>query len=125
MFKIVDRTTDKCIGLKLEGELRAQDYETLQPILDNAITAHGNINLVLEADDFDGHADLDAVLADVQMSVDAFDHIERVAVISDDSLQKAATTLLDPLSLDTEMEHFAPGDRDAAWTWACGNAWRQ
>ena len=34
MFEILPESTEKCIGFKISGEVEAEDYEVLLPILD-------------------------------------------------------------------------------------------
>lgn len=124
MFKLLDRSTETCIGLKVAGKLKADDYNHLQPVVNNAIQAHGTINMVLEVDEFEGYQDLDAILADVQMSLDKADAINKVAIVSESDWQEVATKVLDPLALNTNLEYFSMDQRDKAWTWACGQSWK-
>jgi hypothetical protein len=125
MFNLLSRSTESCIGLKVEGKLRAQDYDSLQPILENAFKAYGTINLVLEMEEFEGFKDIDAILKDVEMGIERFGQFGRVAVVSDEGWQEIATKLLDPLALKTDIEFFATDKRDKAWTWTCGESWKQ
>jgi hypothetical protein len=125
MFKLLNRSTESCIGLKVEGKLQAQDYDSLQPILENAFKAHGTINLVLEIEEFEGYKDIDAILKDVEMRINKFGQFSRVAIVSDEGWQEIATKLLAPLALKTDLEFFATEKRDEAWTWACGESWKQ
>lgn len=122
MFKIDERSTESCIGLRVSGKLHADDYDTLDPIVQNAIKAHGSINLVLQLADFEGYEDIDAILADVEMSADAEGNIDRVALVSDSNWQEIAAKLLDPLTTKTDLKFFETSQVDAAWTWACNSA---
>jgi hypothetical protein len=52
MFELLPESTDTCIGFKISGEVTAEDYDTLLPKLDEAIAAHGKINLLVLIEDF-------------------------------------------------------------------------
>ena len=121
MFEIMERSTDTCIGIKVKGKARVEDYNKLEPIIDNAIKAHGSINMVVAIDDFEGYDDFDALKKDVEMGWDDVEHIARVAVVGDEAWQKWAVKLLSPFTMKMEEKFFEPDDLDAAWTWACSS----
>jgi len=53
MFEILPESTETSIGFKISGEVTKADYEALLPKLDDAIAAHGKINLLVVVEDFD------------------------------------------------------------------------
>ena len=119
MFEIMERSTETCIGVKVKGKARAEDYKKLEPVMDNAIKAHGSVNMVIYLDDFEGYEDFEALKKDAQMGWEEYENINRVAVVGGKDWQKIAVKLLSPLTLDMEEKHFDPADIEAAWTWAC------
>jgi hypothetical protein len=64
MIEILPESTQNCIGFKISGEVEAEDYAKLLPIMDEAIAAHGKINLLVVIEDYEGFDGLDAAKVD-------------------------------------------------------------
>lgn len=117
MFGILPESTDRCNGFAARRKVTASDYEQLLPRLDEAIAAHGTINLLAVLTDFDGYADLDATKADFRFGTHEYRHVERAAFVVDSKWMKRAVKLLDPFTRHTEERIFAPDEIDEAWAW--------
>ena len=61
MFAILPESTEKAIGFKVSGKVTADDYEALMPKLDEAISAHGRINLLVVIGDIEGMEGMDEI----------------------------------------------------------------
>ena len=117
MFEILPESTECCIGFAVTGKVSAGDYEQLLPRLDEAIAAHGMINLLVLLKDFDGWADLDAAKADFRFGRQEYRQVERAAFVADSKWMKRAVKLMDPFTRHTEERTFDPVDIDRAWAW--------
>ena len=120
MFEILDDSTESCIGFKVSQKVTGKDYEGLMSKLDTAIEAHGNINLLVLIQDFQGPADLDAAKADFKFGTGQYRQVERCAFVSDKGWHKWVVKLLDPFTRRTEEKFFEPSQLEEAWAWACG-----
>ena len=120
MFEILSASTATCIGFKASGKATAADYEELLPKLDEAIKAHGKINMVVVLEDFDGWAELDAAKADFKFGTTEYRHVERCAFVSDKRWHRWVVKLMDPFTRRTDEEFFEPSQLQEAWAWACG-----
>lgn len=120
MFEILDRSTETCIGFKVSGKVSAADYEVLMPKLDEAIQAHGRINLVVVLEGFDGWAELEAAKADFKFGTTEYRSVERCAFVSDKEWFKWVVKLMDPFTRRTDEKFFEPSKIEEAWAWALG-----
>jgi hypothetical protein len=121
MLELLSQSTDQCIGFRVSGKLTAEDYGVILPKLDEAIAAHGTINLVVVIQDFHGWASLDAAKADYQMGKTQYRDVTRAAFVSDRKWHGTAVRLLDPFTRHTDERYFEESQLEEAWQWACGN----
>ena len=117
MIEILDRSTGSTIGIKISDEIEAEDYENLLPRFDQAISEHGEINLLVLIDDFEGLDDLDAAKADYEFGTNEYRQVRRAAFVSDKNWHKWAIKLLDPFTRRTDEKFFEPDALDEAWEW--------
>ena len=47
MFELLPESTGNSIGFRVSGKVSAEDYDVMLPKLDDAIEAHGRINLLV------------------------------------------------------------------------------
>ena len=83
MFEILSESTDNCIGSRVSGKLSAEDYEVLIPKLDEAIAAHGMINMLVQVEGSVGWDSLDAAKADFRLGTEQYRSVERCAFVSE------------------------------------------
>ena len=120
MFEINEsRSSATCLGIKVSGKVSTADYRILRERLQAMIATHGQANLVVLIEDFEGWDDADAVREDVALGFDEYPQIDRAAFVVDNRWYAAAVKLLDPLTRLTEEKAFSPQEIDDAWDWAC------
>ncbi len=119
MFEILEESTETCIGFKASGKAVVADYEMLLPRLDEAIEAHGKINMVVVLSDFDGWGELGAAKEDFQFGKKQYRSVERCAFVSDKKWHKWMVKLMDPFTRRTTEAYFEPAQIQDAWDWAC------
>ena len=83
MFELLPESTENTIGFKVSGKVVAEDYDLLLPRLDEAIAAHGKINLLVLMEDFGGWEGLDAAKADFRLGTMQYRQVERAAFVGD------------------------------------------
>jgi hypothetical protein len=118
MFKILPESTEKTIGFSVSGKVAAEDYELLLPKLDEAIAAHGKINLLVVMGDFEGWDGLDAAKADFRLGTQQYRQVQRAAFVGQGKGQKRLVKILDPFTRHTEERFFEHDQLKAAWQWA-------
>jgi hypothetical protein len=117
MFEILPESTDTNIGFKVSGKLTAEDYDELLPKLDEAIGAHGKINLLMVLGDFDGWDDLDAAKADYKLGTHQYHQVEKAAFVGDKKWQGWMVKILDPFTRHTKERFFDLEQLDESWDW--------
>jgi hypothetical protein len=120
MFEILPKSTDTCIGFKISGEVNAEDYDTLLPKLDQAIAAHGHINLLVLMEDFEGYDGIDAAKADFQFGTHQYRQVEKAAFVSDKKWFERVVKIMDPFTRRTKEKNFEPNQIEEAWAWVLG-----
>ena len=121
MITILPESTDNCIGFKISGEVNAEDYDTLLPKLDQAIAAHGHINLLVLMEDFKGYDGLDAAKADFQFGTHQYRQVEKAAFVSDKKWLERVVKIMDPFTRRTKEKNFEPNQIEEAWAWVLGD----
>ncbi len=116
MFEILPESTDTCVGFKISGEVTAEDYDILLPKLDQAIAAHGKINLLVLVDDFDFKG-FDAARADFQFGTHQYRQVEKAAFVSDKKWLDWTVKIMDPFTRRTKEKVFERDQLDEAWSW--------
>lgn len=117
MFEILPESTETCIGFRVSGEVTAEDYAGLVPKLDEAIAAHGKINLLMVMGDFEGWSGMDAAKADLDLGTHQYRQVEKAAFVGSKNWQKWIIGALNPFTRRTDERYFNPDELDAAWDW--------
>ena len=117
MIEILPESTDTCIGFKISGKVVAEDYDVLLPKLDQAIAAHGHINLLVLMEDFEGYDGIDAAKADFQFGAHQYRQVEKAAFVSDKKWLERVVKIMDPFTRRTKEKNFEPHQLDEAWAW--------
>jgi len=116
MFELLPESTDTCIGFKISGEVTAEDYDALLPKLDEAIAAHGEINLLVLMGDFDFKG-FDAAKADFRFGTHQYRQVGKAAFVSDKKWMERMVKIMDPFTRRTKEKNFEPHRLNEAWAW--------
>ncbi len=117
MFEILPQSTETCIGFKFSGKVTAEDYDILLPKLDEAISTHGKINMLVVMGDFEGMEGIDAAKADFRLGTHQYRQVEKAAFVSDKKWMEWAIKMMDPFTRRTDERFFEPDQLDEAWQW--------
>ena len=82
MYQLMSESSGNVMGIKVSEKLTEKDYETLVPLLEEAISKHGKIRLLWDMDDFEGW-NLEALWQDLKFDTKHKDSIERLALVGD------------------------------------------
>ena len=116
MFEILPESTETSIGFKISGEVTKADYEALLPKLDEAIAAHGRINLLVVMEDFDFKG-FDTAIADFEFGSHQYRQVEKAAFVSDKKWMERLVKIMDPFTRVVEEKTFGPDQMEEAWAW--------
>ncbi len=120
MIEILSESTETCIGIKISGKVTVEDYDTLLPVLDEAIDAHGSINLLVLMEDFEGWDRIEAAKADFKFGTHQYRKVEKAAFVSDKKWLEWSVKIMDPFTRRTKEKNFEPDQIDEAWAWVLG-----
>jgi hypothetical protein len=117
MIEILPQSSETCIGFKVSGKVTAEDYDVFLPKLDEAISAYGEINLVVVMGDFEGWAGLDAAKADFKLGTHQYRQVEKAAFVGDKKWQEWMVKIMDPFTRRTDERFFDLDSLEDAWQW--------
>ena len=117
MFEILPESTDNCVGFKVSGKVTAEDYDLLLPKIDEAISAHGKINLLVLMDDYEGWDGTEAAKDDLKFGTQEYRQVEKAAFVAENKWMRRAVKIMDPFTRRTEERVFEPDQLDEAWGW--------
>ena len=82
MIDLNIKADSNLVEAKINGALRAEDWETASPLIDKQIDIYGSVRLRLDATDFGGWNDMDAAKAHFQFVKAHHDNVDRIALIA-------------------------------------------
>lgn len=116
MMRQLEATHDNVIGYSLGGEVTDEEYRQAASELRDAISLHGTIRLLFRLRDVSTKSFLNALDERFTFVQEHRDDIERVAIVSDDTVTDWLSGLVDKVS-PVETRHFSTDDEQKAWTW--------
>ena len=121
MIEYLPESTGACLGFKLSGKVTEQEREATRLKLDEAIAAHGKINLLYLMVDFEGWEAMDSHEAGFRLGTEQYHQVERAAFVGEEKWQKFVR-IIDPISWHTEERFFPFTQLEEAWAWIKGDA---
>ncbi len=117
MITILPESTETSIGFKISGKVSGEDYDVMVPKLDEAISAHGKINLLVLMDDFKGYSDLEAAKDDFEFGTHQYRQVGKAAFVAEKKWVKWMVKIMDPFTRRTDEKFFDPDQLEEAWQW--------
>ena len=121
MFEILPQSTETCIGFNVSGKVTAEDYDVLLPRLDEAISAHGKINLLVVMGDFEGWKGMVAAKDDFKFGSHQYRQVEKAAFVGTKKWMGWMVKIMDPFTRRTDERVFDLDQLDEAWQWVLGD----
>ncbi len=112
----VDLGDDRLLGLAIVGQIREADLDRINFLMEEKVRHHGRIRLLLEIVNGEG-VKTNHWWTDLKSSLKFYKHLERVAIIGDQSWLKTSVKLSDLLTPGLEMSAFSTSERKRAIGW--------
>lgn len=106
---------DNIVAFRMSGRLSHADYQTFLPRLEELITKHGRISVLLQLEDFHGW-DLSAAWDDFRFGMQHPDEFERIAIVGHGALQNWMTLMAKPFT-SADVRFFEQDRLGDAWDW--------
>ena len=114
-IELIENASQRLLEVKASGKLTADDYDTLEPGVEQLIDAAGKIKILFVMHDFHGW-DLGAVWEDIKFATKHCRDIEKVAMVGENSWEKWMATICKPFTMSS-IKYFDAGQEDAARQW--------
>lgn len=114
MYQLMNESSGNVMGIKVSDKLTEKDFQTLVPLIENAINEQRKIHLLWDMDDFEGW-NLNASWQDLKFDTKHKDDIERLALVGDKQWEK---WISQPTKMFFKEAKYFDRDRAAeAWNW--------
>ena len=107
-------STTKLLEVKVSGKLSKEDYEELEPLVDELIEL-GKIKILFVMHDFHGW-DLGAIWEDTKFATKHCRDIEKLAMIGEKTWEKWMAAICKPFTM-SKVKYFDAGEDEAARQW--------
>jgi len=105
----------QAVEIVLEGRISTEEFEALAARLEAFIARHGRIRVLEIVRDFEG-MDAAALWEDIKFSLRHLKDFSRCAIVANPNTRHLWSSLVAPF-MSCDVEHFPPGDEDAARDW--------
>lgn len=118
MYRILDRSDNGIVGIKVESKLNAEEYELLNAYLEQLRLEVGPINFLCDMAEFPG-MNCQALWEELIRHLRNIRECQRIAVVGDRRWLECGTKVFEPW-LQTQLKYFSPDQIDEAWNWVKG-----
>lgn len=101
--------------LIVQGKLDKSDYQLFIPALEKSIDEHGEVNLLLNISNFHGWSPT-ALWEDLKFDLKHYNHVSRLALVSEDSDKQWMATLARPFT-SADVRFFPERAHETAREW--------
>ncbi len=115
MLQFIPVHEGNLFAIRATGRLTHTDYQAFLPELEDLISQHGKISLLIECESFSGW-DLAAIKDDVQFSLKHNHDFEKIALVGDKAWHQWMTLMAKPF-MNSEIKYFSRTELPAAWDW--------
>jgi stage II sporulation SpoAA-like protein len=105
----------QAVEIVLEGRVSTAEFDALARRLEAFIERHGQVRVLEIVKDFEG-MDATAFWHDIKFSLRHLKDFSRVAIVVNPDTHHLWSNLVAPF-MACEVEHFVPGEEDAARDW--------
>jgi universal stress protein A len=101
--------------VRATGKLTHADYQAFLPELEDLISQHGKISLLMELENFSGW-EIAAVKDDIQFGLKHNHDFEKIALVGDKAWHQWMTLMAKPF-INGEIKYFPRTELQVAWDW--------
>ena len=105
----------QAVEIVLKGRVSTVQFDAVASKLEAFIARHGHVRVLEIIKDFEG-MDAHAFWHDIKFSLRHLKDLSRVAIVTKPDTHHLWSSLVAPF-MSCEVEHFAPGEEDAARDW--------
>ena len=113
MIEKMSRSHDNVLGFRVSGDVAREDYEILEPAVQEIVDQSGSARLLLDMSDFRWEK-VEAWGADLRFGHKYHRSIERMALVGHHKWEKLLARLAEPFYAQ-QAQYFA--DVEQAWDW--------
>ncbi len=115
MIKVLDLTQGNIIAFRMEGKVKAKDYEIIDPLLEKTRKENDEIKLLMDIGKIEG-VEGAAIAKDFKTYFKHIGAVSRIAVVTDFESHKALLKLSD-IFTNIEIKFFPQKEKDIAISW--------
>jgi SpoIIAA-like len=115
MLSYKEHDNAQAVEIVLKGRVSTEQFDYTASKLEAFIARHGQVRVLEIISDFEG-MDTSAFWHDVKFSLRHLNDFSRVAIVANPDMHHLWSSLVAPF-MSCEVEHFAPGEEDAARDW--------
>ena len=108
-------TPVKILGMRISGEITAEDYKWMNPLLETYKTHYGEFFLYMELADFKW-ASAEVFWEDIKTNIRLIDHCQKIAIATNEEWIGKMSNFLSKIT-PIEIEIFHLNDRGKAFAW--------
>lgn len=115
MFKVLDLTYGNLIAVEIDGHIKKEDYDKVNPLIEKALREYSKVKLYLLITKIEG-MEAKAFLEDVKTYLKHFNDMEKIAVVGDNGWQKTWSNLAAPF-VSGKLKYFSKSEAAEAQLW--------
>ena len=115
---MLEQSTPRCLAVHFSGKVTGPEYQQFLDALAERLKSGSQVSLVLELTGFAFYGDFESAKKDFKFGFGEYKHIHRAAFVGDQKWITWFTRFVGPFTR-AEEKHFAAGQSDAAFGWAC------
>jgi hypothetical protein len=115
MLSYKEHDNAQAVEIVIEGRVSTEQFDALAARLEAFIERHGQVRVLEIVRDFEG-MDATAFWHDIKFSLRHLKDFSRVAIVVNPDTHHLWSNLVAPF-MACQVEHFLPGDEDAARDW--------
>lgn len=100
---------------KVQGKVEAEDYEKLNPLLENLLKQYSKVKWYYEMEDFKGW-ELGGLGEELKLDVKNAMNFEKIAMVGDKDWQKWIAKLMKPFT-SADVKYFEHSNKEEAKRW--------
>lgn len=114
-IELIEHAEAKLLEVKISGKLSAEDYESLEPVVEKLIGDPGKIKILFTMHDFHGW-DLGAVWEDIKFATKHCSDIDKIAMVGEKTWEKWMATICKPFTMSS-IKYFEANQVAQAHEW--------
>lgn len=118
MYRKLPRSEGRVVGYEITDKLDKEQAKQLAEELALTIAETGKVRVLFDLRAFP-YGGVGAIWEDLKFDAKHLKDMERVAVVGDRALEKAAVAVFDAIT-PVECRYFGREDADSAWSWLEG-----